>query len=42
LDGRPGDEAIADAVRRELREDATTTSLEAEVLVHAGGVHLRG
>jgi osmotically-inducible protein OsmY len=42
LDGRYGDEAIADAVRRELREDAATTDLRIDVLVRNGIVHLRG
>jgi osmotically-inducible protein OsmY len=40
--GRPGDEALADAVRRELREDAATTSLELQVAVRNGAVRLRG
>ncbi len=42
LDGEPGDEAIADAVRRELREDAATTDLEVEVSVEQGVVRLCG
>jgi osmotically-inducible protein OsmY len=42
LDRVPGDEALADAVRRELREDATTTALEIDVVVRQGIVHLRG
>jgi osmotically-inducible protein OsmY len=37
-----GDEAIADAVRRELREDAATTGLRIRVLVRNGVVHLHG
>jgi osmotically-inducible protein OsmY len=37
-----GDEAIADAVRRELAEDATTTTLQLEVEVRQGTVFLRG
>jgi osmotically-inducible protein OsmY len=41
-DGTLGDEGIADAVRRELREDASTTDLELEVEVVEGVVHLRG
>ena len=41
-DARLGDEAIADAVRRELREDATTTNLRVDVAVHGRIVHLRG
>ncbi len=42
LDARPGDEAIREAVRRELVEDATTTDLPIDVLVREGVVHLRG
>jgi osmotically-inducible protein OsmY len=42
LDERYGDEAIADAVRRELREDAATTDLRLEVEVRNGVVRLRG
>jgi osmotically-inducible protein OsmY len=38
----PGDEALADAVRRELREDAATTALELRVAARAGTVRLRG
>jgi osmotically-inducible protein OsmY len=38
----PGDEALADAVRRELREDGSTTSLDVTVFVRRGVVHLRG
>jgi hypothetical protein len=38
----PGDEAIADAVRRELREDASTTDLELQVEVEDGIVRLSG
>jgi osmotically-inducible protein OsmY len=41
-DRRPGDEALADAVRRGLREDAATTDLEIFVAVRNGIVHLRG
>jgi osmotically-inducible protein OsmY len=37
-----GDEAIADAVRRELRADATTTALQIDVEVRQGTVFLRG
>jgi osmotically-inducible protein OsmY len=37
-----GDEAVADAVRRELREDAATTALAIEVEVLDGVAHLRG
>jgi osmotically-inducible protein OsmY len=42
LDNQPGDEALADAVRRELREDALTTDLQVRVLLRRGVVHLRG
>jgi osmotically-inducible protein OsmY len=42
LDGEYGDETIADAVRRELREDAATTDLRIEVVVRHGVVHLQG
>jgi osmotically-inducible protein OsmY len=42
MDGRPGDEALADAIRRELREDAATTDLEIFVAVREGVAHLRG
>jgi hypothetical protein len=38
----PGDEALSDAVRRELREDAATTGLPVVVFVRRGVVHLRG
>lgn len=41
-DAEPGDEALADAVRRELREDAATTDLAVEVEVNRGVVYLRG
>jgi osmotically-inducible protein OsmY len=41
-DGQLGDEAIAEAVRQELREDAATTDLQVEVEVNAGVVVLRG
>jgi osmotically-inducible protein OsmY len=41
-DGEIGDEAIAEAVRRELREDAATSGLEISVDVRAGSVGLRG
>lgn len=41
-DGRVGDEALADAVRRELRQDASTTELTILVAVRNGIVHLRG
>jgi osmotically-inducible protein OsmY len=42
LDNRPGDEALADAVRRELAEDSATTDLHIFVAVRNGVVHLRG
>lgn len=41
-DGTLGDEAIADAIRRELREDAATTDLEVDVRVRGGVAKLRG
>ncbi|MEX0783455.1 MAG: BON domain-containing protein [Dehalococcoidia bacterium] len=41
-DGTLGDEGIADAVRRELREDSSTTDLRLDVEVIRGVVHLRG
>ena len=41
-DGRVGDEALADAIRRELREDAATTDLNIVVAVRNGVAHLRG
>ena len=41
-DGRLGDEAIRDAILRELREDAATTDLNLEVDVEEGLVTLRG
>jgi osmotically-inducible protein OsmY len=41
-DGSMGDEAIAAAVRRELREDAATTSLDLQVTVNGGIVLLQG
>src|SRR5207248_2389579 len=41
-DSVPGDEALADAIRRELREDASTTDLQVRVLVRQGVAHLRG
>lgn len=40
--GGLGDEAIADAIRRELREDALTTDLAIDVDVVEGVAHLRG
>ena len=42
IDEEPGDEALADAVRRELREDALTSDLRLYVQVHRGTVFLRG
>ena len=41
-DEQPGDEALADAIRRELREDAATTDLQIVVAVRRGVAHLRG
>jgi osmotically-inducible protein OsmY len=41
-DNRPGDEALADAVRRELAEDAATVDLVIVVAVRNGVAHLRG
>jgi hypothetical protein len=41
-DGRVGDEALADAVRRRLAEDAATTDLTIVVAVRNGVAHLRG
>ena len=41
-DNQPGDEALADAISRELREDAATTALRVEVRVDQGVAHLRG
>jgi hypothetical protein len=41
-DGSFGESAIEDAVRRELREDAATTSLDIEVTVRRGIARLRG
>jgi len=41
-DGTLGDEAIADAIRRELREDSATTALEVDVDVYRGIARLRG
>jgi len=42
LDGALGDEAIRDAVLRELREDSQTRDLELDVEVEQGRVLLRG
>jgi osmotically-inducible protein OsmY len=41
-DGEIGDEALADAVRRELEEDAATSGLEIRVSVRNGVALLRG
>jgi hypothetical protein len=41
-DGELGDEAIAETVQRELREDAATTDLQIAVEVNQGVVYLRG
>jgi osmotically-inducible protein OsmY len=41
-DRRPGDEALADAIRRELAEDSATTDLNIFVAVRNGVAHLRG
>jgi osmotically-inducible protein OsmY len=42
MDRVPGDEALADAIRRELAEDAATTDLNIFVAVRNGIAHLRG
>jgi osmotically-inducible protein OsmY len=42
MDDRPGDEALADAVRRELAEDSATSDLNIVVAVRSGVAHLRG
>jgi osmotically-inducible protein OsmY len=41
-DNQPGDEALADAIRQELREDAATADLVIVVAVRRGVAHLRG
>lgn len=41
-DNQPGDEALADAVRREIQENAETTDLRVDVSVEEGVAHLRG
>jgi osmotically-inducible protein OsmY len=41
-DGMIGDEALADAIRRELREDASTADLDIDVVVTNGIARLRG
>lgn len=42
LDEEPGDEALAEAVRRELHEDALTSHLRLAVEVKHGVVYIRG
>jgi osmotically-inducible protein OsmY len=42
MDERPGDEALADAIRQQLREDAATADLDILVAVRHGVAHLRG
>ncbi len=42
MDDQPGDEALADAIRRELAEDSATSDLEIVVAVRKGVAHLRG
>ncbi len=42
MDDQPGDEALADAIRRELAEDSATADLEIVVAVRKGVAHLRG
>lgn len=42
MDGQPGDEALADAIREELRLDAATADLSIFVAVRNGVAHLRG
>ena len=42
LDDRVGDEALADAVRRELRQDAATAQLDISVTVQGGVAFLCG
>jgi osmotically-inducible protein OsmY len=41
-DNQPGDEALVEAVTRELAEDASTTALRLHVKVIRGVAHLRG
>jgi osmotically-inducible protein OsmY len=41
-DRRPGDEALTEAIMRELREDAATTDLNIRVIVREGVAHLHG
>ena len=40
--GGPGDEALADAIRRELSQDSATAGLNVEVRVEAGVAYLSG
>jgi osmotically-inducible protein OsmY len=42
LDDEPGDEALVEAILRELREDAATTDLRLRVSVRQGVARLRG
>jgi len=42
MDSMPGDEALADAIRRELSEDGATADLNVLVAVRHGVAHLRG
>lgn len=42
VSGGRGDEALADAIRRELRQDSATTDLAVEVRVEAGVAYLSG
>ncbi len=42
IDEEPGDEALAEAVRRELQEDALTSHLDLDVQVRRGIAFLRG
>ena len=41
-DNELGDEAVADAIRREIQENAETTDLRVDVTVEEGVAHLRG
>lgn len=41
-DNQPGDEALAEAIQRELREDAATTDLNISVAVDQGIAYLQG
>jgi osmotically-inducible protein OsmY len=41
-DNHPGDEALADAIREALAQDAATTALRVDVAVEQGVAHLRG